>query len=109
MRNLHAIAAVALASGAFGGAVGALATAATESQASPTAIAAALQRVQDTKAEQRLGTISSELNLLDGERYAIENDLYDICLSTQLTAASSSSTPPVPEVCSSPPLARDRR
>lgn len=52
---------IALASGAFGGTVAALATAAIQSQADPQAIAAAVQRVQDTKAERALDGMSQKL------------------------------------------------
>lgn len=60
------LAAVAIASGVFGGITGALATAATQSQASPQAIAAAVQRVQDTNAERTLATISQRLGSMSG-------------------------------------------
>ncbi len=52
---------VAVASATFGGMIAALATAAIQSQASPRAIAAAVQKVQDTKSENELGAISSRL------------------------------------------------
>lgn len=51
---------VALASSVFGGAIGALATAATQSQASPAAIAAAVQRVEDIKADRTLREVKSD-------------------------------------------------
>jgi hypothetical protein len=49
------------ASSVLGGGVGALATAATVSSANPAAIAAAVQRVKDSTAENSLAKISSEL------------------------------------------------
>ena len=52
------------ASAALGGGVGALATAATTSQASPTAIAAAVQKVKDSAAESSLTAIQRELGVL---------------------------------------------
>jgi len=51
----------------LGGAVGALATAATTSQASPQAIAAAVQKVQDRAAERDLQAIGVELLRLNEE------------------------------------------
>jgi len=53
--------AAVLGSSVVGGTVGALATAATTSQASPQAIAAAVQKVQDQTAEKYLRTIGIEL------------------------------------------------
>jgi hypothetical protein len=50
-----------LAASVLGGAVGALATAATSSQASPQAIAAQIEQVQDQKSEKYLRTIGVEL------------------------------------------------
>jgi hypothetical protein len=78
--------AMLLAAGTFGGTIGALATAAVQSQASPAAIAAAVQRVQDSRAEHTLQsiegtlkqvstslgtlpTIQSEIHLLRGNVY----------------------------------------
>ncbi len=58
------IAAVALASGTFGGTVGALAASAVQSQASPAAIASAVQKVSDTSAEQNLHSIDVELGTI---------------------------------------------
>jgi hypothetical protein len=52
-----------IAAGTFGGTIGALATAAVQSQASPGAIAAAVQRVQDQKADNTLQSINSKLGL----------------------------------------------
>lgn len=51
----------------FGGTLGALATVATTSQASPQAIAAAVQKVQDRAAERNLQTIGVELLRLNEE------------------------------------------
>jgi hypothetical protein len=51
------------ATGVLAGAVGALATAATTSQASPQAIAAAVQRVSDQKAETELRHIEVWVHL----------------------------------------------
>jgi hypothetical protein len=54
-----------VASAVLGGAVGALATAATTSQASPTAIAAAVQKVRDVQAESRLATMQTTLEAIN--------------------------------------------
>lgn len=62
MRKLIA---VALASSTFGGVIGALAVAATQSQASPGAIAAAVQRVQDRSAEQALRSVNGNVARLE--------------------------------------------
>jgi hypothetical protein len=82
------IAAVA-ASATLGGAVGALATAATQSQASPAAIAAAVQRVRDSTAEEKLATIQKAIeavhNDLGGTQFgpsAVHEDLRKICEGT---------------------------
>ena len=83
--------AVVAASATFGGVVGAALTAATESQASPAAIAAAVQRVQDTKAEATLQTVAADLKVLDGTLsnaygttlYDIEQNLASICRNTE--------------------------
>jgi hypothetical protein len=61
----RAIAAVALAAGTLGGTIGALATAAIQSQASPQAIAAAVQRVSDSNAEQSLRSINAKLGTVN--------------------------------------------
>jgi hypothetical protein len=53
------------ASSIFGGGVGALATAATTSQASPAAIAAAVTRVKDSAAEERLTAITRTLESIN--------------------------------------------
>jgi len=55
------------------GAAGALATAATTSQASPQAIAAAVQQVQDRKAEKYLRTVGLELLNLDPHTESVTN------------------------------------
>jgi len=56
----------------LGGAVGALATAATTSQASPQAIAAAVQRVSDPKAEAQLRTIDAWVSLAHLDLEAVQ-------------------------------------
>jgi hypothetical protein len=61
MTKLRTIAAVALAAAVFGGTIGALATDAVQSQASPAAVAAAVQRVSDSNAEQSLRGINAKL------------------------------------------------
>lgn len=108
-----------VASSIFGGAVGALATAATQSQASPAAIAAAVQRVQDQNADHTLGQIKAAITSstkdlgelaadfgtlgpgLDGPVRAqfetMENQLFDICLNTESASATS-----VPVTCAVP-------
>ena len=68
MRKLIAVAA---ACSVFGGVVGSLATAATQSQASPTAIAAAVQRVQDQSADRSLRGIKSDLDTLGGRIHTL--------------------------------------
>lgn len=92
---------IVVASSTFGGAVGALATAATQSQASPAAIAAAVQRVQDQKAERTLSQIKTELSTtassaatlrdidarlnlgnIAGALSTMQAELFDICLNT---------------------------
>lgn len=52
------------ASATLGGGIGALATVATQSQASPAAIAAAVQRVRDTDAELTLKSILRDLDAI---------------------------------------------
>lgn len=54
----------------FGGAIGALATAATSSQASPQAVAATVQRVQDQAAERDLNNIKEALVSINTNTYA---------------------------------------
>ena len=80
-----------VASATFGGTIGALATAAFQSQASPAAIAAAVQRVQDQSAEQSLGIVSRNLDA-GGFGFAarnlsalrsMENQLRAICENTR--------------------------
>ena len=70
----------------LGGAVGALATAATTtSQASPQAIAAAVQKVQDQAAERYLRTIVVQLlplNSLEGTLNNIRKNTYNVCWDT---------------------------
>lgn len=106
---MHAriVTAVAVAAGVFGGVIGALATAATQSAASPAAIAAAVQRVTDSSAERSLKSIDSSLKTVNGNLatvsgdlavldrplsgylgsalYALESEMFDICLKTQST------------------------
>lgn len=74
MTKPRTIAAIALAAGTFGGTVGALATAAVQSQASPRAIAAAVQRVQDSSADRSLSAINSEMR-------SVANDMEEVCLA----------------------------
>lgn len=62
---MRRVALAVIASGVFGGVVGALATAATQSAASPRAIAAAVQHVQDASAERSLRSIDSDLSHLN--------------------------------------------
>lgn len=64
---MHRIIAVALVSAVFGGTVGAMATAAVESQASPSAIAAAVERVQDSAAERSLAAEAATLKSINQE------------------------------------------
>lgn len=58
-----------VASGVFGGAVGSLATAVTNSSASPSAIASAVQRVQvkDSAADSDLTAIKGELETIQAD------------------------------------------
>jgi hypothetical protein len=56
----------------LGGAVGALATAATTSQASPQAIAAAVQRVSDQRAETELHRINLWVDLAHLDLEAVQ-------------------------------------
>jgi hypothetical protein len=58
----------------LGGAIGALATAATTSQASPSAIAAAVQRVTDQKAEQQLHAVNLGLDILNIDSELMRTD-----------------------------------
>src|SRR5258708_4848882 len=111
---MHRVILVVLASSAVGGVIGALATAATESQASPQAIAAAVQHVQDQSAERslanvagKLATIAAGMQVLDrsfsgsiiSPLYTIENQLFDICLNTESGSATS-----VPVTCPTPTI-----
>jgi hypothetical protein len=66
---------VALAAGTFGGMVGALTTAATQSQASPQAVAAAVQRVSDTNLTAAVKALGSKLDSLNGQLAAEITDL----------------------------------
>lgn len=65
---------VALTCSVFGGTIGALATAATQSQASPRAIAAAVQRVEDQSAERSLRQIGKSLRTTTGRLGTLVND-----------------------------------
>jgi hypothetical protein len=58
----------------LGGATGALATAATTSQATPSAIAAAVLRVSDQKAEQQLHAVNAGLAILNIDSELILSD-----------------------------------
>ena len=60
MTNGRLLAALVAAS-TLGGTIGSLATAATQSEASPQAIAAAVQKVRDSGAEQTLRSIDNKL------------------------------------------------
>jgi hypothetical protein len=75
MTKPRTIAAVALAAGTFGGTIGALATAAIQSQASPEAIAAAVQRVSDANAEQSLHGINAKLGTANTELATLNTNL----------------------------------
>jgi hypothetical protein len=66
---------VVLASSSFGGVIGALATAATQSQASPTAIAAAVQKVQDTHADAALNEIRGKIQDANGKLGQMTSEL----------------------------------
>lgn len=83
MRKLIA---TALAAGTLGGMAGALATAATDSQASPRAIAAAVKQVQDRSAERSLKAIAADLrpdnHTLSSVLANVEQNLFNICLNT---------------------------
>lgn len=79
------------ASAMCGGIVGAVLTGATESQASPAAIAAAVQRVQDTQAERSLQSAVTQLTAINRSlsgNFAtplgdLEQDLMWICRNTE--------------------------
>jgi uncharacterized phage infection (PIP) family protein YhgE len=83
--------ALALASATFGGAIGALATAAVQSQASPEAIAAAVQRVSDSNAEQSLRSIDAKLTTLDTDLNPNSGEIYQLAygLGTQFQKLES--------------------
>jgi hypothetical protein len=84
MTKLRTIAAVALAAGTFGGAIGALATAAVQSQAAADSAAAA-QSVSDRRAENFLLTISDELapNQIGKFANRVTAELVAICENTK--------------------------
>lgn len=124
--QLRKIATIAITSGTFGGVIGALATAATQSEASPTAIIAAAVRVSDFRADrtlanidtyvqamnQRLGTLDTTLSGSDTSAlYSIEANLEGICLSNWEIAGASTNTVAAPIDCQIPAivgLAKDR-
>ena len=78
MSKTRSIIAIALAAGVFGGTVGALAASAVQSQASPSAIAAAVQRVKDQNAEASLRSISAKLATLDADLNPNRGELYEL-------------------------------
>jgi len=82
MTKLRTIAAVAIAAGTFGGTVGALATAAVQSQASPQAVAAAVQRVSDSNAEKTLRAINTKLQSEATVLSIVERYLSQVCSNT---------------------------
>jgi hypothetical protein len=55
------------ATAALSGTVGALAASATSSQATPAAIAAAVQKVRDTTADERLAAITRDLGVINDD------------------------------------------
>jgi hypothetical protein len=101
MTGTRTVAAIAIASGTFGGTVGALATAAVQSQASPQAIAAAVQRVQDSAADRSLRSISGTLggikaqlaapSPVQAEVHSLRNDVYQANYRSALSAYYESS------------------
>ncbi len=127
MATTRALVAGMLAAATFGGTVGALATAAVQSQASPEAVAAAVQKVQDQTADRTLSTISSKLgamkstlsaieshmvivdralsSTINSPLYRIQDQLFDICLNT-----NGGGTVPVacPTPLIEPGISRDR-
>ena len=83
---------VALASATFGGMIAALATAAVQSQASPEAIAAAVQKVEDASAERSLrdidsatGRISAATATISAATSPLHGDLQGIASTLQST------------------------
>jgi hypothetical protein len=94
MTKPSTIVAVALAAGTFGGTIGALATAAIQSQASPEAIAAAIQRVSDSSAEQSLrginakvGTANTRLATLNSNLVGLNSNLVTLAHGLGVDAA----------------------
>ena len=76
---------VSLASATFGGTIAALATAAIQSQATPEAIAAAVQRVSDSNAQASLRAINaklSPLSSLNANLGKMDYTLWAICRDT---------------------------
>jgi hypothetical protein len=73
------LAAAIAASATIGGAVGSLSAAATVSEASPTAIAAAVQKVRDSSAESTLAQIET---MLTRELAASRKLSQEICRNT---------------------------
>ena len=73
------------ASAVFGGAMGALATAATSGQASPQAIAAAVQRVSDRAAQADLLGIHVEMFSIEGRQDELKKVAEEIEKNTHQT------------------------
>jgi hypothetical protein len=92
---------VVLASSSFGGVVGALATAATQSQASPTAIAAAVQKVQDTHADSALNEIRGKIQDSNGKLGQMTSELgtNPSFLGGQLLSALNTMTSQLGVIC----------
>lgn len=91
MKNTRGMIAMMLAAGTFGGVIGALATAATQSQANPQAIAAAVQKVSDASADRSLRSIRQDLDQvarpskvpLNFVLATVQSELYAICRNVQ--------------------------
>ena len=87
MVKLRVLAAATLASAVLGGSIGALATAATSSEASPQAVAAAVQKVKDSGAEGELSRIRTIMEQLRQYSLKSAEELQAICKNSKLTAA----------------------
>lgn len=74
MRSTNVLALI-LASSVIGGIIGAMATAATESQASPSAIAAAVVKVQDATADRDLTAIKNEIATTNTDLFQLHGTL----------------------------------
>lgn len=74
---------VALACSVFGGVIGALATAATQSQATPTAMAAAVQRVEDQAVRRQLVTIFQRLGQTNGDLSSVAAEVKTLNRTTR--------------------------